>query len=47
MYWWAKKNERLNLVEGSTPSKMKKKAIRGGAGKVKAPASHYYEQKEW
>jgi hypothetical protein len=41
MYCWAKENQRLDLVEGSTPSKMKKKkkktAVIGGAGNVKAP----------
>jgi hypothetical protein len=38
MYCWAKKNQRLDLVEGSTPPKRKKKtAVRGGASNVKAP----------
>jgi hypothetical protein len=33
-------DQRLNSVEGSTPSKTKKKktAVKGGAGNVKAPA---------
>jgi hypothetical protein len=39
MYCWPKKNERLDLVEGLTPPKRKKKtAVRGGAGYLKAPA---------
>jgi hypothetical protein len=39
MYCWAKKNQRSDLVKGSTPSKTKKKtAVRAGSGNVEAPA---------
>jgi hypothetical protein len=43
MYGWAEKNQRLDLVEGSTLSKTEKKtALRRGAGNVKLPATHHY-----
>jgi hypothetical protein len=41
MYCWATKNQRLDLVEGSTPyikKKIKKKKAVIGAGNVKATA---------
>jgi hypothetical protein len=39
MYCLTKNNQRLDLVEGSTPSKLKKKTVvREGAGNVKEPA---------
>jgi hypothetical protein len=47
MYCWSKKNQRLDLVEGSTPSKTKKKkktAVRG-ASNVKATAPTTTERK--
>jgi hypothetical protein len=43
MYCWAKKNQRFDLVEGSTPSK--KTAVRGGAGNVKAPPTPTKDRK--
>jgi hypothetical protein len=36
MYCWATKTQRLDLVEGSTPSKMKETAHTGGTGNVVA-----------
>jgi hypothetical protein len=46
MYCWAKKNQTLDLVEGSTPFKTEKMAVRGGVRNVKALAPITTERKK-